>query len=401
MNIALFSDSFYPELGGIQDSVLILARGLVQRGHEVTCFVPSFSKKDCQLVNVPFEELNTGNGIRIVRFSSIHIPSSTQQSRLVIPTGLRWKQCAGKKFDVIHTHTFLGVGLEGLSAAKHLRCPLIGTNHWAMDAFNGYFPLNLSWIRRLLMKTISWYYNHCQFVLAPSHSVLRAMEEHGLESPHEVLSNPIDTRLFSPVSEEQKRVLKKKFALSDTVMVFAGRLGPEKNIDVLIRNLALLKERIPTISLAIAGHGSHGSALRKLAHSLGVEKHVKFFGTLSQSDLADLFKASDVFTIASTSETQSMTLLQAMACGLPSVGVNSRALPEYIRDTVTGLIAECGNEIQFATSVETILRNPQLRHSFGTAARTAASNYSIEKIIERAEKIYQDVIRDYTGTAKI
>ena len=109
------------------------------------------------------------------------------------------------------------------------------------------------------------------------------------------------------------------------MITYAGRLGAEKNIEVLVRAMAVLRDRGVFAKLMLAGHGAHEPILRSLVATLRIDRQVRFLGTLPQADLAPLLQASNVFAIMSTSETQSMVLLQAMACGLPVVAADSRA----------------------------------------------------------------------------
>ncbi len=392
MNIAIFTDNFYPELGGIQDSTLLLGRTLGRRGHRVFFCAPSFSRRDCRIAQVPYSEIDIGPHVSVRRFRSIHCPSPTLQSRLVFPTLLRWHALKREAIDLIHTHTFLGVGLEALSAVKYLGVPLIGTNHWAVAAFDQYGPMKQTWFQGLSLRYVSWYYNHCDYVIAPSQSVLTEMERYHLRAPHSLVSNPIDTDTFSPGDGSK---LKESFGLSDFAVTFAGRLGKEKCIDVIIRAVGLLRDALPHLTFAIAGHGSEEAALRALARQEKVADRVIFTGTLSQPRLAELLRASELFAIASTSETQSMTLLQAMACGVPAVGVNSRALPEYIHQKENGILVAPDDPRAMADAILHLARHPELRQSYGNkAAQIVHARYGLEAIAVTMEGIYQKLVKN-------
>ena len=141
-----------------------------------------------------------------------------------------------------------------------------------------------------------------------------------------MVSNPIDTDLFTPARDDERDALRARFGLSGPTITYAGRLGPEKNIEVLLRAVATLRDSGVAAELAIAGHGSHEPILRALATELRIDQQVRFFGTLAQDELARLLRISDTFAIMSTSETQSMVLLQAMASGVPVVAADTRAL---------------------------------------------------------------------------
>lgn len=391
MQIVLFTDSFYPELGGIQDSVLMTSRALGERGHQVVIFAPSAPDRDFQMAGLPVREVDLGENVQVRRLFSVRVPSSTGQSRLLLPTGRRWRQLSSFKPEIIHTHTFLGAGWEALRAARHLDLPMVGTNHWAIGEFGAYTPLPTKFFSRTSVKLVTRYYNHCATVTGPSKSVVDEMQAFGLQRPSCVVSNPIDTSVFKPVAAAQRTAQKQQFNFSGATVLYAGRLGNEKNIDVLIRALPRVVAEVPDAMLALAGHGSARSRLAGLAAALGVAERVKFLGTLDKASLARAYQAAEVFAIASTSETQSMVLLQAMSCGLPAVGARWRALPEYI-DSQSGFTAEPGNSADFARHVTTLLKQPELRAQMGRHATQKTTGFSIESVTSTWEKIYSDAL---------
>ena len=168
-------------------------------------------------------------------------------------------------------------------------------------------------------------------------------------------------------------------------------MAVEKNIDVLIRALALFKRDVPDAMLALAGHGSERVRLERLARELDVAHRVKFLGTLDKTALADAYRAADVFAIASTSETQSMVLLQAMSSGLPAVAARWRALTEYLPSDA-GFLAEPGKPEDFAVKLASILRQPDLKESMGARAARICERYSVANVVRTWEEIYASTL---------
>lgn len=391
MRIAVFTDSFYPELGGIQDSIAATARALGDRGHQILICAPAPAQGDYEVAGLPVGEIDLGKNVSVRRFFSLPVPSSTRQSRLFVPTGGRWRELVAFGPDLVHTHTFFGAGWEAIRAARRLSIPLVGTNHWAIGEFSAYVPFAAALFTRTSVKAVTGYYNGCAFVTGPSRSVVDEMQAFGLRAPHAVVSNPIDTLLFRPATPAEKLSLKTRLGFSQATIVYAGRLAVEKNIDVLIRVLALLKSRVPDVMLALAGHGSERGRLERLANELDVAHHVKFLGTLDKTALADAYRAADVFAIASTSETQSMVLLQAMSSGLPAVAARWRALTEYLPDNA-GFLAEAGNAEDFAAKLATILGQPSLKVEMGAHATRACQRYSVANVVRTWEEIYASLM---------
>lgn len=404
MRIAIFSDNFYPELSGISDSIIALSKELAKRGHFVDFYVPAYSKKDYERANVRDREIDLGPNIKIIRFFSFPYGSGagTGQGRFVIPDGLRAATVFRFHPDVIHTQLFFGVGLEAIFAARMLHKPVIGTNHTALKEFLKYSPIQAPWFTNGLLKYVNWYYERCELVTAPSQSVFDEMVALGFKNvKSRVISNPIDVKTFRPLGgvgntpdANIKKSLRKKFGFGDHVIFSAGRLSDDKNPDVLIKTLAIVKKSVPDAQLVFAGRGVAQTSLEKLAQKIGVADSVKFLGFVSQPTLVETYNASDVFAIASTSDTQSLVMMQAMACGVPVVGVRARALPEYINDR-NGFVVEPGDAAAMAAQITKLLKNRALAATLGAGGHTYASQFSETAIAADWEKIYTSVIESY------
>jgi len=391
MKIAIFSDSFYPELSGISDSIITLAKELVKSGNQINFYVPYYSAKNYQRAKLFKQELDLGENIKINRLFSFPYRSGTGQARLTVPCPRHWLSIRNFSPDIIHTQLFFGVGLDALISAKINNIPIVGTNHTAITEFVRYSPIKAEWFKKLSMKYAVWYYNHCDYVTAPSQSVFDEMNKYGFNRSHRVVSNPVNLDIFSQLLLNKKQEIKKEFGLSDATLVCAGRLAPEKNVDVIIQALVLVKKRFPNVMLILAGHGNAADKLKNLAKTLNLEQSIKFLGTVDQLTLAKLYQASEIFVISSTSETQSMSLIQAMASGLPAVGVKARALPEYINDH-NGFLVEPNDYRAFAEKLIMLLENSILRKKLGQDASAFVQKFSTFNIAKEWERIYNNVI---------
>jgi len=289
---------------------------------------------------------------------------------------------------VIHTHSFFGIGLEALLNGAILGIPVIGTNHTTIAGFGAHIPISVE----RASAYVTWFHNRCDYVTAPSQSVFAELGMARLRRPHLVISNPIDIDLFTPVRVEERAALRQHFGLTGPAITYAGRLGPEKNIEVLLHALAALRGHGIAAELNIAGHGSHEPILRKLVADLRIDQQVKFLGTLTQQDLARLLRISDTFAIMSTSETQSMVLLQAMASGIPVVAADSRALPEFV-SPANGVLVDPHDPARLALVLQEILASPDRRRAMGSAARQTAERYGVETVTDQWEAHYRSVLQ--------
>ncbi len=397
MKIAVFSDNFYPELSGISDSLVEIAGALALRGVATDFFVPYYSSADYALVHIPSGELVLGDKVRVKRLFSLPYPTPTQQGRLVIPFFLQWLGLLpkGRRPDVIHTHLFFGAGLEALAASFFLRRPLIGTSHTPLSEFLQYSPIRGVLLEKIALRLVSWYYNRCDFVTAPSQGILDEMRLYGFHQPCRVISNPIDVGIFFSASQEEYIELKKTFHLSSFTLLYTGRLAPEKHVDDILRAVALLKEEIPELGLAITGHGEAEVSLRALAEELGITERVQFFGTVSIEDHARMYRAADVFGIMSTAETQSLSMMKAMATGIPVIGARARGLAEYIRHDENGFLVEPSNYTMLAEKILFLYHHPEERKRLGAEGQETVKKFSKEVIALEWQKLYQEVCREH------
>ena len=395
MKIAFFSENFYPEISGISDSITTTAKELVKLGHQIRFFVPNYSIKNYLTAGLKAkQEIDLGHNIEITRLFSLPYPAPTKQGRMVIPSFSCLLKIKKFKPDIIHTHLFFGAGIEALIAAKLFGIPLVGTNHTAISEFVRYIPfLKSKWLESASIKYANWYYGKCNFVSAPSKSVFTEMEGFGFKVAHSVISNPVSLEAFKVNPEQKKEDLKKHFGINDKTVLYVGRFAKEKNIDVIIQALAIVKKKIPDVRLALAGHGAEQEAMKSLVKKLDLEENVLFTGTLNKFELADLYRASEIFVITSTSETQSMTLIQAMACGLPAIGVRARALPEYIEGN--GILIEPGDFKALAQEIIRLLEDPNLRAELGRRGEIFVQKFSEKNIAREWENVYKKQLDNY------
>jgi len=394
MKIAIYSDNFYPEISGISDSIILLAKELAKRGHQINFYVPRYSKKNFEIAKYAYQEIDLGENINIFRLPSISFPGSpTKQGRIALPVLSSFRHI--KKFnpDIIYSQDIFPCGLEALMITKILRKPFLGTNHTPMAEFMKYSPINFKWTEKLCLKYVSWYYNRCQFVSAPNKSIISEMKKYGFKKTSRTISNPIELHDFKSYEKERKRALKKELGLSEHTVIYTGRLAPEKQIDVAIRAMAKVKKVFPDINLALTGHGIAEKSLRKLVKKLKLENSVKFFGFVEYGEkYTNLYNACDIFTVTSTAEMQCLSMMQAMACALPVIAVNAWALPEYV-NSKNGYIIDIDDYQDLAEKIIYLFQNPGKISELGQGGLEYVKNFSSEKIAEAWEEIFLRFIK--------
>lgn len=394
MRVAIYSDNFYPELSGISDSVILLAKNLAKRGHQIDFFAPHYAVRNFKIANLEPIELDLGENIKIHRLFSIPFPAPTKQGRLVIPTLKSWFYFKKNLPDIIHTQDFFGAGIEALITARFLKIPLIGTSHTPITEFVPKAVRKNRLLRDACLHFVSWYYNRCEYVTAPSNGILEEMKTYGFKKPSHSMSNPIQLDDFFSVPEAERQKLKHAFSLSNRTVLYTGRLAVEKHVDVLIRAVAIALKDFPDISLAITGGGSAEASLKQLAKKLKIEDKVRFFGIVDSQKHIEIYQASDIFVMPSTAETQSLSVMKGMAVKIPVIGVKAWGLKEYINDNV-GFLLEPGDYEGIAQKIIFLFKNPDQAKKLGQGGYVFVQNFSEKNITDKWEKLYSDIIKNF------
>ena len=374
MKIALTTDSFVEGQGGVATAVAALARSLSFRRHTTMIYTaadPSHEKMDLDVVGM--------RGLSYERFPGGRAP--------LAPVDLV-RKIAEFQPDAIHNHSMGTMGFQALAAAHLLGIPIIGTCHVLLAGFLRYAPLSIDGLP--LTEKAAWLYtvalyNRFPQVTVPSDYMKGALQAHGLRVPLTTVSNGVDTRLFRPLTESPPDVDR------PLTVIHVGRLGYEKRVSMLLRAFWLLLQNHPQSRLVIVGDGPEAGKLREEARGLGISDHVRFLGHISHDALPALYRSADVFATASNIETEGLVVLEAMACGLPVVGVDAAALPDAIQDGTTGFLTPPGDVPALAQALARLISAPELRERMGKASREQAEHHSLHFTAANYELLYQAV----------
>ncbi len=387
MNIAIFSDTFFPQINGVCFSIKNLSHELMKRNHKVLVFAPSPNNKDSR---------QTIEGIETVYFSSFSLPSYKEYRIVLFAFQKAMKVIEEFKPDIVYCETPFTVGRLGQKIAKKLRVPCVGTYHTLIPDFLVYLPLPI--IKNLpITKKIAWaftnnFYERCSIVSTPSEAMKAELEKNGLVADVHAISNGIDLQLFKQTQNGVKEFLQKNnIPEKATKLIFLGRISFEKNIDVLIKALAILNAKKKQLFvLLLVGSGPAAEALKKLAAELNQAENVFFSGTLRDEALVAAVNAADVFASASTIETQGLAILEAMACGKPAVAANYLAIPEAVKDNYNGFLFKAFDEKECAEKVLELAGSKRLLAEFSANAKKTAAEHSMPAVASAWEKVFAE-----------
>ena len=386
MNIAIYTDIFYPELSGVSESIVIVAKELGKLGHKVRIYAPKYREKDYKKTNLK-KQFKIGKNVSIKRLRSIGLNTGTGQGKSAIPYLSSYRDL--KKFnpDVIHVNVPTGSAIEGIICSKLLKKPLIGTNHSRAAQYAIYSPIKFNFVKDIIVKYVYSIYNKCDVITSPSKGLLDDMIESGVKKPTEVVPAPVQITKI----KETKAQLRKKYKTDGFIVHYSGSLGEEKGPDIIVKAIALAKKQIPNIKLFVTGTGKLRPYLDELVKELNLEDNVKFFGFVTGKKYGEVYKMSDVFTIMTESETQNMGAMKAYVFGQPVISSYSKEVEKYIKKDCGFLIPR--DEKSLAKKIIYYYKNPEILKKHGSNGRKFVKQFSSENITKKWIKLYSSLIR--------
>lgn len=388
MNIALFTDTYPPEINGVATSTANLRRTLMDHGHNVIVVATNpYNNKityEDGVVRVPGFALKHLYGYRIT----------------TIYPKVAMRYIAAFRPDVIHIQTDLPIGMFGMLAARKLHVGSIYTFHTMIEDYTYY--VTKGFFDRFARHAVRWFYRTKSLayseIIAPSTKIKDYLRSIGVDLTLPVIPTGIEFSRFDPAKEDVVKTneLRKKFGISpnEKVVLSLGRIAKEKSIDVLLRGYAMfLKEGEPfPTKFVITGLGPAEEELKQLAQELGIEKKVVFTGKSDPSEVQNYYHLGDYFVSASLTETQGLTFMEGMAAHLLVLARYDDNLVGTIQDNETGFFFF--DEADFSK---------KLRHAMTLPEKEK------QRIIENAlnvidvysmERFYQNIIEVYNRVRK-
>ncbi len=386
MKIAMFTECYEPYINGVITHIKILTQGLRSLGHEVMIVT---GDTDC--LHHYVDENNV-----------LHCPGAKTGKRLYgYPLSSpisRHRREIIQEFapDIIHIHTEFSLGQSGMRIAKYLNVPMVYTMHTMYDEYVYYIaPKTLSrpatkLARQYLLQICA----HADAITGPSQKVSEYCREIGVKKPINVINNAAELDAFRPEAADLKAVenLKKRFGIApdETVALFVGRLGREKSVDVL---LGFWKETIrpdEKFRLVIVGEGPVKGELEQQVRELGLEDSVIFAGKVMHEDMPAYVAMGDVYVTASLSDTNSISMLEGMAAGLPVLSLTDPLNAGQVVDGVNGYSFDNAEEMG------AYLRKIR---NMSAEERKALSESVINSVSSSgAEDLAKKLLAVYTGT---
>ncbi len=377
MRIGFVADVYKPQISGVTNYILANKREMERLGHQVFVFAYGPRKYDYGEANI---------------IATPGIPFN--KTYYVGPGFNRRARELMENMDVAHLqHPFLS-GKQALNICKPRGIPLVFTNHTRYDLYIQYYA---PWLpRRLWMAYLRAYlpgfYRQMDLVIAPSAGLRDVSRQWGIDVPMQVIPNGIDLSMFSGCRERRARA-EMGFDEQDVLLIFAGRVVAEKNLRFLLEAFRRTVVRYPRAALLILGDGAERQPLERLAAEWGLEARVRLPGMIPYENLASYLHVGDAFVSASKSEVHPLTLIEAMACGLPLLGVESPGVSDIIRDGFNGYLSPDDPEA-FAERMMHMVADEEQRRKMSDAARLDSTRYSITNTAQANLAAYEKLIAE-------
>ncbi len=352
MRIAIFTETFLPKVDGIVTRLRFTIAELQRQGDSVLVFAPGEGPTEyegAQVVRMP------GSRFPLYPELTLSFPSASFRRRLV-----------EFRPDVIHTADPASLGIAAIYYADVLKLPLVVSYHTRLPKYLHYYGLGV--LEPLTWKLLRLRHHKADVNLCTSTPMMEELRSHGIERVH-LWPPAVDTDLFHP--RFASRTMRNRLSFGcpeDPLLLYVGRLSPEKNIE----QLRSVLETVPRSRLAVVGGGPHQPSLEK--HFAGT--NTSFAGYLQGQALAEAMASADILLLPSQTETLGLVLIEGMAAGCVVVGARSGGIPDIIQNGVNGFLFDPGQNGDLQRVVQRIVSQPALAAAVRQRAREQAEGWS-------------------------
>jgi len=386
MRIAFFTDTLAPEVNGVANTLGKLSNYLEKKSIKHAFFAPDYRKEDIKEPDM-ISEMK-----RIHRFSGVKIKISPESCMSFPRATIINSLCDDFKPDIIHTTTEFGIGYRGLKYATSRDLPLIMSCHTDFCKYLKYFDLEQ--FETLVEKYLKWFYSFSDKTLVPSKHTLIKLKEKKYENLG-IWTRGIDTRKFNAGfrSKEIRNMLGTgdKFAF-----LYVGRLSPEKGLHLLIHAIREINSRFPgKAAFVFTGDGPYAEKVRHTGFD-----NVIITGFKHDKELSEIYASCDCFAFPSGTETFGNTPLEAMASGLPVVGINEGGVTDFLTHGFNAVLSGENDQEAFTQNLISIMENKILHKTLSENALSTALSRDWDSIFDILLEDYMTVI-EKRGAASV
>lgn len=374
MRIAIFSDTYAPEINGVARTLKRYTDYLEKHGIEYRLFVP-----ECSTPVPPVPQVQRFTSIPFLLYSDC---------RVALPNPLHIKQTLGDfKPTLIHIATPFNLGLFGLHYGRKYDIPMIASYHTHFDEYLEYY--HLSFLKKWIWKYMNWFHRPFEKVYVPSQSTKVKLLSKNIHHDIDLWGRGVNPQAYTP-AKRSRTLFKEQFQIKEkNILLYVGRIAPEKDIQIVLETFQSLPEHIKKEThLVIVGDGPLLPAL-----SEQYKTKVTWTGFMEGEQLAQLYASSDLFIFPSPTETFGNVVLEALSSGLPVIGANAGGVKHLVNNGINGFLCEPKNSEEFARYTSLLLEDHLLRLSFSSEARRFAETLSWDEIFEKLIDSFRLVVK--------
>jgi len=368
LSICMVSDDFLPGATGVGTHVQVMSQHLAARGHRVTIVTT-------RRTGEPARE--TWRGVQVHRVPTVRVAGFDQA---VPGKALLHRILDEARPDLVHLHYLGLMMLRTMGVARQRGLSLVYTYHMTEDHLTQ--PWFMRPLRPLIARQIVRAVNRMDTVISVSAGIAATLPGKGITRPVTTISNPVDFPDPATVTAAPRD--------GDFVVMYAGRLEPEKNLPLLLRGFAVLAAGRPGAVLWLAGRGSQRAALQAQAQGLGIDGQVRFLGFLDTAALAARYAGCDVFVLPSWVETQGLVALEAMWFGKPVLVSSAIAsAPDLVDDGVNGFRVHPVDAADLGQRLRGLAGDASERQRLGVAGQARARGLTPAAVVPLLETAYR------------
>ena len=393
MRVGIFTESYPPLVNGVSTSILMLEHALTKLGHEVFIITVSDNKKDYVLEN---------NG-HILRLPSVNLANCYDYKMTSVYPIKAVNMIKKMNLDVIHSNVEFTVGIFARVVSEQLSIPLVHTYHTNWEDYTHYITKNkkiLDDICKKLLKYLVVFFEDKTVteLIVPSNKIYNLFKDkYKFTKNIHIIQTGIETSKFYKENFNQKDInsLKKKLGIKkkDFVVMTVSRLAKEKSVDRIINNHKELVKKYSNMKLLIVGDGPDIDKLKDEAKSLGVSDSVIFTGKVPLNDIPIYYQLGNVFVTASKSETQGLTVVEAISSSLPVVAVKDDSFVNSVIEDINGFVFT--DDEKYINSISKLYEDKELYNRLSNQSRLLSEDFSSEYFALKVLKVYETAIENY------
>jgi len=297
--------------------------------------------------------------------------------------------------DIVHFMTPITISVFGILVGKMLKKPIIGTYHTFVSELTylrQFFPHAGAGTQRFAWNYTNAFYNRSHLITTPTENAREELLQNRCRVNVEAVSNGIKLDSFD---NSKAAEMKEKYNPNGEIILYVGRIAPEKNMKVLLTSFRELCKSDFTTKLLVIGGGPSLDECKQFVKDAGIEDRVIFLGLIPTEELkkSGIFGACRMFVTASTTETQSITVLEAEANGLPCIGPNAKGIPNVIDNNINGFVVTPDSSSEITEAMKRLLDDDELHRIFSERSMISAEKHDFKHILDDWEDRYERVLQ--------